>query len=70
MPLPLSAHADDPILETIGRSIFTLFPRCMRCGERIERYEDAEVRILANRVVHRGRCPVAGNRPEVADRTD
>lgn len=56
MPLPLSAHADDPILDTIARSIFTLFPRCMKCGERIERYEDAEVRILANRVVHRAEC--------------
>lgn len=63
MPLPLSAHADDPILDTIARSIFTLFPRCMKCGARIERYEDAEVRILANRVVHRGACPVVDDRP-------
>jgi hypothetical protein len=40
----------------MARSIYTMFPRCMRCGEPIARYEDADVRILTNRVVHRGRC--------------
>lgn len=68
MPLPLSAHADDPILDTIARSIFTLFPRCVRCGERIERYEDADVRILANRVAHRGTCPTTPPDSPVAER--
>jgi hypothetical protein len=47
---------DDPILETIARSIHTFFPRCMRCGEPIESFEDADIRILTNRVVHRTGC--------------
>jgi hypothetical protein len=47
---------DDPILETIARSIHTFFPRCIRCGEPIESFDDADVRILTNRVVHRTRC--------------
>ena len=46
----------DPILETIARSIHALFPRCRECGEPIERFEDAEVRILTQRVVHRYGC--------------
>jgi len=46
----------DPILDTIAKSVFTLFPRCVECGERIERFEDADVRILTNRVVHREPC--------------
>lgn len=57
-PLPLSARVGDPVLDTIARSIFALFPRCVKCGERIERFEDAEVRILTSRVAHRA-CPVA-----------
>jgi hypothetical protein len=48
---------NDPLLETIARSIHTFFPRCRNCGEPIEHYEDAEVRILTQRVVHRGACP-------------
>jgi len=48
---------DDPILETIARSIHTFFPRCMKCGKAIESFEDADIRILTNRVVHRGGCP-------------
>jgi hypothetical protein len=47
---------DDPILETIARSIHTFFPRCMRCGESIDSFEDADIRILTNRVVHRAEC--------------
>ena len=47
---------DDPILETIARSIHTFFPRCMRCGEPIESFDDADIRILTNRVVHREAC--------------
>lgn len=50
---------DDPILDTIAKSVFTLFPRCVKCGERIERFEDADVRILTNRVVHREPCALA-----------
>ena len=59
-PLPISARVGDPVLDTIARSIYALFPRCMRCGERIERFEDAEVMILTSRVAHR-KCPGAGD---------
>lgn len=55
-PIPLSTRANDPILETIARAVFALFPRCVRCGRVIERFEDADVRILTNRVVHRAEC--------------
>jgi len=54
--MDIAAHHDDPALEEVARAIFALFPRCMRCGVEIARYEDADVRILTNRVVHRGRC--------------
>jgi hypothetical protein len=47
---------NDPILETIARSIHAFFPRCRECGEPIELFEDAEVRILTQRVVHRRGC--------------
>ena len=47
---------DDPILETIARSIHTFFPRCMKCGEPIESFDEADIRILTNRVVHRSAC--------------
>ena len=48
---------DDPILETIARSIHTFFPRCVKCGEPVESYDDADVRIHTKRVVHRLGCP-------------
>ena len=51
---------DDPILETIARSIHTFFPRCLRCGEPIESFADADIRILTNRVVHRADCGATG----------
>lgn len=54
---PLLVRFNDPILETIARSIYSLFPRCRECGQAIERFEDADVRILTQRVVHRGGCP-------------
>jgi hypothetical protein len=50
---------DDPILDTIARSIYTFFPRCLKCGEPIESFEEADVRILTNRIVHRKECPKA-----------
>ena len=28
----------------------------MRCGDEITRYEDADIRILSHRVVHKGKC--------------
>jgi hypothetical protein len=54
--MDIAARHDDPALEEVARAIFALFPRCMRCGVEIPRYEDADIRILTNRVVHRGRC--------------
>ena len=54
--MDIAARHDDPALEEVARAIFALFPRCMRCGLKIARYEDADVRILTNRVVHRGKC--------------
>jgi hypothetical protein len=32
----------------------------MRCGKRIESYEEADVRILSHRAVHKGKCEAAG----------
>jgi hypothetical protein len=55
--MALSGRPDDPILEQIARDTFALFPRCHRCGRVVERFEDADVRILVQRVVHRGICP-------------
>jgi hypothetical protein len=54
--MDIAARRDDPAVEEMARSIYSMFPRCMRCGEAIARYEDADVRILSHRVVHRGRC--------------
>ena len=53
----LFSRRGDPILDLIARDTFALFPRCHRCGRRIERFEDADVRVLVLRVVHRGACP-------------
>lgn len=47
------------LLDALAREVFALFPRCVRCGERIERYEEADVRIFGRRVTHRDRCPAA-----------
>lgn len=57
--MPLSSHHDNPILEQIARDTYALFPLCHRCGLRVERFEDADVRVHVQRVVHRGRCPSA-----------
>lgn len=54
--MDIAARRDDPAVEEMARSIYTMFPRCMRCGELIGRYEDADVRVLSHRVVHRARC--------------
>jgi hypothetical protein len=54
--MDIAARPDDPAVEEMARSIYALFPRCMRCGEVIARYEDADVRVLTHRVVHRAKC--------------
>ena len=55
--MPLSGRHDDPILEQIARDTFALFPHCHRCGLRIEKFEDADVRVHVQRIVHRSECP-------------
>jgi hypothetical protein len=52
----LAAHDDDPLLDELARAVFEMFPECIRCGRRIERVEDADVRLLRNRLVHRVAC--------------
>jgi len=54
--MDIAARYDDPEVEELARSIFAMFPRCMKCGELIPRFEDADVRVLSNRVVHRRAC--------------
>ena len=54
--MDIAARRDDPAVEEMARSIYTMFPKCMRCGEPIARDEDADVRVLSHRVVHRGAC--------------
>lgn len=61
-PMSISAHHNDPVLETLARGVYALFPRCVRCGWLVDRYEDADVQILKNRVVHRERCPADHSR--------
>jgi len=54
--MDIAARPDDPAIDELARSIYAMFPRCMRCGELIPRFEDADVRILSHRVVHRAEC--------------
>lgn len=64
--MDIAARPDDPALDEMARSIYAMFPRCMRCGEPIARYEDADVRILTHRVVHRDECvPASGERENI-----
>ena len=55
--MPLSGRPDDPVLQQIARDTIALFPHCHRCGQRVERFEEADVRVHVQRVVHRGACP-------------
>jgi hypothetical protein len=55
--MPISSRHDDPILDQLARDTFALFPQCHRCGKVIARFEDADVRVHVQRVVHRGQCP-------------
>jgi hypothetical protein len=57
--MPLFSRRGDPMLDQIARDTFALFPNCHRCGQRVARFEDADVRVLVQRIVHRGPCPVA-----------
>ena len=55
--MPIFSRHRDPMLEQIAHDTFALFPNCHRCGQKIARLEDADVRVLVQRVVHRGGCP-------------
>jgi hypothetical protein len=57
--MPLSSRHDNPILDQIARDTFALFPHCQLCGLRVDRIEDADVRVHVQRVVHRNGCPPA-----------
>jgi hypothetical protein len=46
-------------LETLAREVYALFPRCVRCGERVACFEEADVRIFSFRVLHRADCTAA-----------
>jgi hypothetical protein len=69
---PLFARLGDPYVATVARAIHIMFPRCLRCGRIVERYEDADVLVLRGRVVHRGRCGEVGTAhpTDETDRTD
>jgi hypothetical protein len=68
--MPISGRYNDPLVEQVARDMFALFPHCHRCGARIERFEDADVRILVQRVVHRDPCPQPSLADEGAPRPD
>lgn len=53
----LSGRSNDPKLDQLARDVFAMFPQCHRCGQTIEHFEDADVRVHVQRVVHRGQCP-------------
>ncbi|CAN5802411.1 hypothetical protein BH11GEM2_BH11GEM2_16290 [soil metagenome] len=57
--MPISGRHDDPILEQFARDTFALFPICRRCGQRVASFEEADVRVHSQRVVHRESCPPA-----------
>lgn len=58
MLVDIRSRPTDPAVEELARSIYAMFPKCMRCGQAIDAYEDADVRVLSHRVVHRGKCAV------------
>ena len=55
--MALSGRANDPKLEQLARDVFAMFPQCHRCGQTIARFEEADVRVHTQRIVHRGECP-------------
>ena len=62
--MDIRSRPTDPEVEQLARSIYAMFPKCMRCGQPIDSYEEADVRILSHRVVHRASC----ERAETGDR--
>ena len=64
--MDIRSRPTDPAVEELARSIYAMFPKCMRCGQPIAEYSDADVRILSHRVVHRGECARLEDRAEAA----
>ena len=62
--MPLSGRPDDPILEQIARDTFALFPHCHRCGQPIASFEESDLRVHLQRVVHRYDCLEVRERDE------
>ena len=60
--MDIRSRPTDPAVDELARSIYAMFPKCMRCGEAIPSYEEADVRILSHRVVHKGKCAEAEDR--------
>lgn len=54
--MDIRSRPNDPEVDRLARQIFAMFPKCMKCGEPIVTFEDADIRILTNRVAHKGRC--------------
>jgi hypothetical protein len=52
-----SGRSNDPKLDQVARDVFAMFPQCHRCGQTIATFDEADVRVHLQRVVHRGRCP-------------
>ena len=68
LDVDIRSRPHDPAIAELARSIYAMFPNCMRCGQPIASYDDADVRILSHRVVHKGECSrredeSAGNQP-------
>ncbi|MEO6526559.1 MAG: hypothetical protein ABIP93_08040 [Gemmatimonadaceae bacterium] len=55
--MALSGRPNDPKLDQLARDVFEMFPQCHRCGRTVASFEEADVRVNVQRVVHRGRCP-------------
>lgn len=55
--MALSGRSNDPKLDELARDVFTMFPQCHRCGQTIASFEEADVRVHVQRVVHRAACP-------------
>ncbi len=54
--MDIRSRPDDPAVEQLAKQIFAMFPKCMKCGEPITSFDEADVRILSHRVVHKAPC--------------
>jgi hypothetical protein len=55
--MALSGRSNDPKLDQLARDVYAMFPQCHRCGQTVATFEEADVRVHVQRVVHRGACP-------------